>query len=382
MPRLPVQSFLRPAVLLFSGLCAGAALAQDPALDQSFAGAQLAADSDVGFRNGSVVVVPIPFTNPTIGNGLTLGAAYLFNLEASNPSGFGLGAMRSDNGSEALALGTRVNFGGGRWTLGGGVGTADVKYDLRLEDGTLVPLGQTADVLGLQASYGVNEALKLGFSLGYLDTTLRLNSRAFDGLPEELKPDANVELTKLTFNLSFDTRDDTFFPSRGTLAAVNLTLGEDADYLFDKALQVSETRYYKGFLSLAAYRPLGQRGVLAGRAVLCGAEDAAPFFDTCGVGFVDALRGFPSTEYIRDFSASVQAEYRGHIAGRVGYVLFAGAGGGGDTLGQISADAGGVAAGAGLRFRLSQQFALDYAADLAVNDQGDEYLYLSVGQRF
>jgi hypothetical protein len=36
--------------------------------------------SDIGLRNSSVIVAPIPVSNPAIGAGLTLGAGYLFTL--------------------------------------------------------------------------------------------------------------------------------------------------------------------------------------------------------------------------------------------------------------------------------------------------------------
>ena len=126
------------------------------------------AESDVGFKFGSVIVAPIPFSNDLIGSGLVLGAGYLFNLPGSKPSGFGIGALKTGNGSEGYFGGGSVNFGEGRWTLGLFGGTADVSYDLPV--GSLnVPLQQSGDAIDVFLEYGLTPQLTAGVSVGYLE---------------------------------------------------------------------------------------------------------------------------------------------------------------------------------------------------------------------
>jgi outer membrane translocation and assembly module TamA len=78
----------------------------------------------------------------------------------------------------------------------------------------------------------------------------------------------------------------------------------------------------------------------------------------------------------------VQAEYRGRLARRLGYVVFAGAGSVGSDLGDAISSSYHVAGGVGARLRLSRKFPLDYAIDVSINDQAENILYVSVGQRF
>ncbi|WP_372921908.1 hypothetical protein [Roseovarius sp.] len=48
--------------------------------------------SDFGLRSGSLIVAPVPFSDPMIANGLALGAGYFFKSdERSDPSMLGVG---------------------------------------------------------------------------------------------------------------------------------------------------------------------------------------------------------------------------------------------------------------------------------------------------
>jgi len=86
-------------------LCLGLAVSTPVAAEnQGVIDTQFEAIPDVGsetkygFRNGSIVVAPIPFSNPTIGAGLMLGAGYLFTTsEGSKPSVVGIGGFRSED---------------------------------------------------------------------------------------------------------------------------------------------------------------------------------------------------------------------------------------------------------------------------------------------
>jgi hypothetical protein len=147
-------------------------------------------------------------------------------------------------------------------------------------------------------------------------------------------------------------------------------------------VDLPDRTYQKSYLSASAYRPAGDEGVLAANAFLCGSSDGAPFFDSCGVGIADGFRGFGALDNIEPWSASLQVEYRGRLTERFGYVGFACVGGGGGSLDAISTARGGFAAGVGLRVRLSKQFGLDYAVDYARNDAGEDFLYVTIGQRF
>ncbi|MCE8556574.1 BamA/TamA family outer membrane protein [Ruegeria pomeroyi] len=338
------------------------------------------AKAETGLRTGNFIFAPIPFSSDTIGNGLVLGAGYLFNLPGSKPSGVGLGYFETHTGSYAYGLGGSIVFDNDRWTVGAFVGRGELNYDLPITVNLDLPLAQSVEGVAIQVEYGFSQTLKAGVGLAYLDSNIAWNPSF--SLPVFLRPDLEVELVRLSADIVRDTRNDTFYPTAGSFLSLKLGYGHIADSIFAGAITFDDRAYAKAVAKASTFQSVGAQGVLAFNTVLCSAGSAAPFFDSCGVGFVDGLRGFSALDALANTSVSAQVEYRGRLSPRFGYVAFAGAGAGGDDLGSLSIDQGGVAMGVGLRYRLSKKFGLDYAIDYARNDQGDDFIYLSLGQRF
>lgn len=357
-------------------------LALDSATDFLKNAGQVAISSDSGFRAGSLIATPIPFSNDAVGSGAAVGAGYLFNFPGSKTSGLGLGYVRTSNGSNGYAFGGSFSFLNDRWTISAFAADGQVNYELPLGILGDVPLAQTVSGATAKVDYGISRTLKVGVGLSYLDSDIRLNSSGIGALPPILQPDLDVELKKMSFDIIYDTRDDNFFPRRGRYASLVLSFGDIQDSIFGGAIRFDDRRYTKIVGTYSGFRPVGETDVFAFRTVLCGSQEEAPFFDGCGVGFADGLRGFETLGSLSDWSASAQVEYRGRFNERFGYSLFAGAGAGGDGISSLSFDSGGAAAGIGLRYRISKRFGLDYRIDYARNDSGDGFLYFSVGQSF
>jgi hypothetical protein len=359
------------ALLLAAGvLCAGPTLASDIVDGQ----AQLIPREEsatIGFSNGSFVAAPIPFQNPTIGAGFALGGGYLFKDEAESATSFlGLGGFKTDNGSYGYGLAGNVVLGANRWKFSGFVGEVNLTYDLYTAFG-IREIDQTGSLAQMEIAYGVTPDLSFGVIGRYLDTSIDADDTLPIDFLEDLG-DATVSTIGLVGDL--DTRDDTIYPTTGSQTKLTL-YGNTFDGL--------RTRdYQKGIFLYDIYRPLGDKGVIAGQAALCGASDETPFFDLCSLGGTDAMRGFPVTEYLDNRLASVQVEYRRVFTGRLGGVIFAGAGSVGKETSDLSvADAHG-AAGIGARLRLSKKFPVDYSIDVSWNNQDERLLYIYVGQRF
>ncbi|MGR3615552.1 MAG: hypothetical protein ACU0BB_05885 [Paracoccaceae bacterium] len=71
-----------------------------------------------GLNNGSFIVAPVPFSDPTIGSGLALGLGYLFQDDKnSNTSVLGFGGLRSENGSQAYGLIANLALNNNRWLV-------------------------------------------------------------------------------------------------------------------------------------------------------------------------------------------------------------------------------------------------------------------------
>lgn len=354
----------------------GFASAQPVALDETPEMANATPAEKIGFSEGSFIVAPVPFQNPVLGAGLAIGGAYLFkNAEGADTSSLGFGYFRTENGSEGYGLGFDLQLGLSQWETSVLLGDIDLTYDLFIA-GVAVPIRQTATGIRLIGGRNITDTVSVAAGLSYAETTVL----GVDGskLPLDLIPDANVQLTKLDFSAEYDTRDDTDYPTDGLFAKGQLALGYMAG--------VRDRSYEKGVASVAGYTPAFENGVFAWAANGCAASDNAPYFDACSLGGTDSFRGYGATEFIDRTLLSLQAEFRGRIHGilgdRLGYVVFAGAGGTGGTFGEIFDDDLKSAYGVGARFRLSRSFPVDYSIDVSRNDTGESLLYVTVGQRF
>lgn len=327
---------------------------------------------EFGFREGSFVAAPILFEDPTVGTGLALGAGYLYQTdELSSTSYVGLAGFGTSNGSSGYGLAGAANFDENRWKLSFLGAEAEVFYDLFISSLRL-PLRQEGTLARLTAAYGFTPQLSLGFGVQNLDTKIAVDGKGT--IPQELLPAGKLEVFKFSLAGDWDRRNDSLFPTEGGLLSLDVARGESKE-LFDDG-------YNKAVLIYDHFFNIRASDVLAVRLAGCAVSDSAPFFDACLLGGTDAFRGFPSTEFIGEELASVQVAYRGRIGPRFGYEVFAGTGRVFNRLGFARDTAWRRAGGIGARFRLSRKFPFDYSVDVSLNDDGEQLLYVYVGQRF
>ncbi|PCH66534.1 MAG: hypothetical protein COC12_12900 [Rhodobacteraceae bacterium] len=335
---------------------------------------EVSENSDFGFRNGSLVLAPIPFSNPTIGSGLMLGAGYLFKTDAtSKPSMIGAGALRSDNGSIGYGLAVNLAFDNNRWLFESMFAEADVRYDLFTPLGNL-PIRQDGVLARMSLAYGVTSELSFGASLRYLDTTITPGAPGLPPIPPPFNKFLNTEVASLGLLAEWDRRDDTIYPTSGGYLQFEASR--------NVALSGFSQDYTKGFVNYTHYLKVGGAGVFAARASACSASVDTPFFDQCSLGSTDGFRGFSATQFLDLRSASIQVEYRQQFTKRLGMVAFGGIGMVGPNYKDLDIGGTHTAYGLGARYRVSKKFPLDFSIDLARNSLGEDQLYIYVGQRF
>ncbi|GAA6192341.1 BamA/TamA family outer membrane protein [Phaeobacter sp. NW0010-22] len=375
------KSLAKPAVHLASLTCLFALMSAEPAaagptvtenhMDQIDT---IQNEEAIGFRNGSVVVAPIPFSNPTIGAGLVLGAGYLFNLdETSKPSMIGLAGLRSDNGSTGYGLAANFAFDNNRWLIESMFAKADARYDLYTSVGKL-PIGQKGTLARLSFAYGISSEMSFGASLRYLDTVITPSVNGLPPIPPPLDQFLNTEIATLGLFMDLDKRDDTLYPTKGSSLHIEVANGY--------SLSGIASDYTTGYMTYAHFHSISKKGVIAAIVSACGASSSTPFFDQCGLGTIDGFRGFSAMQFFDARSAAAQIEYRHRFTDRFGAVAFAGAGQVGPTLSQLSANGTHSAAGLGIRYRVSKKFPVDFSVDYSRNNLKEEQLYVYVGQRF
>ena len=332
--------------------------------------ATLRDDSDLGFRRGSFIVAPIPFSNPAIGSGLALGGGYLFSLDEDEETSFiGLGGLLSENGSEAYGVSAKLAFGSG-WAFDLTFAEANLKYDLFVNQ-IAFPIEQKGLLGQGGLSRRVTNNWRIGAAFRYLDTTVTPNLGVT--LPPELAPDLSLEILSLGLTAGWDIRDDTDYPTDGARLEISANRGYELG---------GSRRYGYASANFDAYHSLGAQTVLAGRASTCVASSDAPFFDQCSLGFSDQFRGFSPTQYYDQRLVSGQVELRHRLSDRIGVVTFGGVGWTGESYGRIGDAGTRVAGGLGVRYRLSKKFPVDFSVDYSTNNESEQFLYIFVGQRF
>ena len=344
-------------------------------------------EGDAGRPAGPSVtplLAPIPFKNSQLGWGLVLmaGAIHRFDPDTTlKPSTGAIGGFYTENKSWGLMALELARLGHDTWRLRGALTHMDVRYEFfgigedAGDAGLSVPLGQRVDV-------GVGTVLRRivpGFYGGagvlWMHTTVRLRAELPPTLAS-LDPDlGGIDMFALGLQGEYDTRNDDYWPTHGSLAMLK-------GWFFTDAL--GATRVFQRFVAGWSYymRLRGERLLLATNLNAAAASDNTPLYLMPSVGAGRfGLRGYTMGRYRDQVMTTAQAEVRWHSKGRLGAVSFFG-------LGQVAPDLGSLgeasilpAGGLGLRFKLTQQFPMHMRFDYAWG-KNENLFYFSVAEAF
>ena len=375
------------ALTLLSSMFVTAAVAQSGSSDLVDEALDLTEELDDATtdRNGSLVAVPIPFSNPTIGTGLAIVSAYMYRLnpeDTETPSSFtGAGGFYADSESWGFGLVQRFYLKEDRMRLLFGALTTELNYDFfgigndAGESGDSIPLTQEADGVSATFEYRVAGDLFVGLRVGVADIVSSLNL-SVPGIPRQF---LNVELASTTrleevgLIVRLDQRDHVYAPSEGSLTNLNLSSRKVTGLLKPR-------RYEKYKFDYNRYRPL-ENAVLAYRISACYVGKESPFYDVCSFGANSDLRGYTTGRYRDRSQLTAQVEYRRPIAGRWAWAAFAGVGAIASSFSDLSTDELLPAVGAGVRFTVSEEQRISLRVDFA-RGADESTLHISVGEAF
>lgn len=363
---------MRPSLLLMPALLLAAAT---PAASEE------AAPADAKGRGLSLVAVPIPISDPAIGNGLAVAALALYKIAGSErPWTTGAGGLYTDNKSWAAFAGQKayIDHDKFRVTAGGGGGVFNVDfYGIGPNAGARgrsIPIEQKALGGLAEGLMRVAPHVYAGFEYRLIDmrTSIDLSQIPF---PDLQIPDRELRSKTSALGLAgeYDTRDSEYQPTRGLYGtAMWLQASEKLGGDFD---------YYRTEVTVNGYHRVGEKGVIAWRASVCAVGDEAPFYDLCAFGSQSDLRGYVNGQYRDHAMYAVQAEYRRHLFWRLGAAVFAGVGEVGPSFGRMTTDNLLPAAGLGLRIKASERYGVNARVDYAWG-KDSQALYVSVGEAF
>lgn len=384
-----MRAFLLPACLLATAtatsLVRAQAAADGPGDTQEHVDG-LHADTERGgqlAKKGlSVVALPIPKSDPTLGAGLTLPVLLLYDPNpGSRPWMTGVGAMYTSSKSWAAGAFQKAYLFDNQLRLTASVGYADLHLDYygtgaaAGSRGVSVPIRQRAPLAYVKALWGVSPHLFAG--LRYHHVTVDTSVQAFH-LPgsDFTVPGFDRDVTVSAFGLAgeFDTRDSELNPRRGSFASASIDFPRDSTG--------STYDFNAGRLAVNHYLALDTTRTVAMRASLCATSGDVPYFSLCQFGSQGDLRGYETGRYRDRALFATQAEYRWRFHARWGAVVFGGVGGVASQVKETLAGSLLPSAGLGVRWQASTTYDMNLAADMAWGRDGARGFYLRIGEAF
>lgn len=329
-------------------------------------------------KRGSLVIAPIPISSPAFGSGLVLVMGYVFQFDRddkiSPPSTIGLAGVRTNNGTRAWAIGSRLYLKENTYqtTLAIAAGNANFDfYGIGRRPGkstVFVPLSIDGKVFLGEFMRNIGKSIFIGPKYQYRRLGVGLNGAPVLGGFEIPPIDIQANSAALGLHVQRDTRNSTFYPSKGSLIDFN---GDFFDQVWG-----SRREYQTYKVAFNNYRAINSKTVFAYRAMGCSANGSVPFYDLCMYGFNSDLRGYTTGEFQNRRMFATQAEVRRDLWRRFGVVGFAGFGGVGRKWSEFRMDELLPAGGVGLRFTLDKKNHINYRIDYAIGRAGPT---LSIG---
>src|SRR5688572_8126977 len=320
----------------------------------------------------------VPITEPALGYGAVVGAAFLDPREAAGAEGWArpnitfVGGLRTEGGSEGLFAANSSLWAGG--TLQTLVGVGDLALELELhgigEDSTLAddPLDYRLDATGVIGEGRTRLSRSdfwLALRFAYGEAEVDFDGSA-TGIPGVDPGDDDVTLAGPTLGLRYDSLDNLFTPTRGTLSGTTASL-------FDQAFGGSQD-FQLVRQVLIHHWPLGERFFLGARGDLGLSFGDAPFFARPYV----ALRGVPALRYQGEHALAGELELRWQFHPRFSLVGFGGLGLAWTELDEFEREQSAFGHGLGVRYALARKFGLHAGLDMARGPE-ENALYVQFG---
>ncbi|HNP36895.1 MAG TPA: hypothetical protein PKK10_13665 [Woeseiaceae bacterium] len=332
-------------------------------------------ESKLKVQHGNFVAVPIPISNPTLGDGLVGGAAYFYaqsdEKQQSQPASMtAIAAMYTSSDSKALGIAQQSYWRDDKWRFTGATGAADIRLSLLAPDESTS--GQSVDWRIKGEFFYAKLATRVrGNWYGGVLTRLINAEQSFETPASDDTFDMSSDILSVGVGVyaEYDTRDMPISSYSGRYFKV--------DALFNDTALGSDSTYQSYNAAYRSYRRLNKSIVLAWELQACHRKGDAPLWDACTV----KLRGFPATDYLGKASGSGQAELRWQLNKRWGLVGFAGAGIYSSSFNDIREHQAIPSYGIGVRFSVLAAKRVNLRVDYARSTDSNA-VYVSVGEAF
>jgi len=356
----------------------------EPGLPFGMSSSTSSSTGDAEGAGNEWVFAPVPFSNSLLGFGLAVGVAYIYHLPGEDlklpPWTTGVGAFYSENDSWGAMIGHKMNLRDDTWRLTGMGGYGQVNYDFYGVDDTrsdpqFVSLHQTVLGLNTEGLVRVKDHFYLGLNYSLAEIETRIAGSSLPPWINDILTRGQLSsvLSLPSLRVQWDTRDNTFLPTRGWLV--------DGEAMFSDTSLGSDFTFQVLSFHAKHYWKLSDRQTLAVFGFGRFAYGDVPFFELSMIGAKGNLRGYSVGRYQDNMALTGQVEYRQQLSRRFGLVAFGG-------VGAVAPDLEGFrhattlpSVGAGLRYALTEKNQVNMRLDVAWGK--DEHLiYLGVGEAF
>lgn len=329
-----------------------------------------------------LVVIPIAFSNPTIGSGVGGAARWRYRLdEEAEISHTTLGAGWAGADGWIAGLQQRTFLKEDQWRINGVLGLYDVTrpfygvgYDAG-ERGDYIDLDQAGFLFAPEALVRLGKNLHMGlrYRLLQVETTSNSSEISSGGMFNIPGEEQDGISSGIGPTLTLESRDSKYGPSSGALLDI-VSLHADQNLGSDFNYQTLKTEY-------SHYVTVGEEQVLALGLTGCFTSGDVPYYDLCAFGQKSILRGYVAGQYRDRTMVSAQLEYRGQFYGRWGLVGFAGVGEVAPSMDELNGEDLLPSYGGGVRLMVSRKERINVGIDYAVG-KDDYAFYLRYGEAF
>ena len=324
-------------------------------------------------NSSSMLVVPIPFSNPTLGTGLNVVGLYLHAKRDENslPPTTAVVALYSTTKSWMSGNLHEDYWDNGKNRMKAGVAVSQLNlkyYGVGYVDRNDNPIDYTMSFVPIVARYQRVTPYIDNFYLGaqYIALIGEIEENERTNIPEDT---GAFNASALGLVATFDTRNDVYFPTKGLHSETifnhySKLLGSDYD-----------TNVFKTFATY--YLEHLQGSTLATKFELKHNSSSTPFFLLPAV----SLRGFDRTRYLDKTIMQIQTEERFRFSKRFVGVAFAGAGFYAENFNDFNEDNLVLSYGTGIRYQVLEDKKINLSVDVAFSES-DSAVYLRLGEAF
>lgn len=236
------------------------------------------------------------------------------------------------------------------------------------------PEDYTSQEYKFAADFKRNVLAQLKVGLGFTIRKTELKEYEDDGKLSVYQELGMVDelASGLNFSADWDTRDNVFYPLRGSYHQFSFTLFREAfgsSYDFER---------YE--IDIRKYFPIAEKNVLGFRAFLDANDGDVPLLMMPKFGG-DEARGYYEGRYIDKNMLVFIAEYRMHVWRKFGVVAFVGIGDVSGTMGNFRLSEFKHSFGGGIRYMLNQEEKITVRVDYGMGD-GVSNIYFQAMEAF